>query len=92
MGRPRVKIDLVELIRQLRRAGLWWRTIARRYYSQTRQDISWMTLKTRRCSKAVAARGEPRWCWVRDNALCSWHRVSIGGTTRDFDYIFSLSI
>jgi hypothetical protein len=46
MGRPRIKIDL-ELIRQLRGAGLGWRTIARRYYSQTKQDISWMTLKRR---------------------------------------------
>ena len=48
MGRPRVTIDL-ELIRQLRRAKpkLGWRTIARRYYSLTQQDINWMTLKRR---------------------------------------------
>lgn len=46
MGRPRVKLDL-ELIRQFRRAGLGWRTIARRYYSQTKQDISWITLSRR---------------------------------------------
>lgn len=44
MGRPRVEIDL-ELVRQLRSAGLGWRTIARRYYALTRQDISWMTLR-----------------------------------------------
>ena len=47
MGRPRIKgIDL-EFIRRLRRAGLDWRTIARRYYSQTKQDISFVTLRRR---------------------------------------------
>ena len=46
MGRPRVKINL-ELLRRLRREGLGWRTIARRYYSHTKQDINWMTLKGR---------------------------------------------
>jgi len=44
MDRPRAKIDL-EIIRQLRKGGLGWHTIARRYYSQTRQHINWMTMR-----------------------------------------------
>ena len=39
MGRPQIKSIDVELIRRLREVGLNWRTIARRYYSQTKQDI-----------------------------------------------------
>ncbi len=46
MSRPRVKINL-EIIRQLRKGGLGWRTIARRYYRHTKQDINWMTLRRR---------------------------------------------
>jgi len=53
MGRPRVKMD-VELLRQLRKAGLGWRTIASRYYSLTGQYLSYMTLK-RRCIEAELA-------------------------------------
>ncbi len=54
MGRPRLKINL-ELLHRLRRAGLGWRTIARRYYSYTKQDISWMTLKRRLIESVLAA-------------------------------------
>lgn len=57
MGRPRVKINL-EILRQLRRAGLGWRTIARRYYGMTSQDISWMTLKRRLIEAALFKKGE----------------------------------
>lgn len=54
MGRLRIKIN-IELVHQLRRAGLGWRTIARRYYSYTKQDISWMTLKRRLIESELAA-------------------------------------
>ena len=47
MARPRVKNINLELVHRLRIAGLGWRTIGLRYYSQTRQDISWLTLKRR---------------------------------------------
>ena len=47
MARPRVKNIDLELVHRLRIAGLGWRTIGLRYYSQTRQDISWITLKRR---------------------------------------------
>jgi hypothetical protein len=46
MGRPQVKINL-ELLRQLRKLGLSWRRIERRYYTETNQEISFMTLKRR---------------------------------------------
>ncbi|MFC2014001.1 hypothetical protein ACFLU8_03890 [Chloroflexota bacterium] len=46
VGRPPIRISL-ELLRRLRRAGLCWCTISRRYYSQTKHDINWMTLKRR---------------------------------------------
>jgi len=54
MGRPRLRINL-ELLCRLRRAGLGWRTIARRYYSYTKQEISWMTLKRRLIEAELAA-------------------------------------
>ena len=54
MGRLRIKIN-IELLRRLRRAGLGWRTIARRYYSKTSQEISWMTLKRRLIEAELAA-------------------------------------
>ena len=56
MGSPRIKSIDLQLIRRLRRAGLGWRTIARRYYSYTKQDISWMTLKRRLIEAELAAR------------------------------------
>lgn len=47
MGRPRIKgIDL-ELFRWLRKLGLGWRPIERRYYSETKREVSFMTLKRR---------------------------------------------
>jgi len=46
MGRPRIKMNL-KLVHRLRIAGLGWRIIARRFYSQTKQDINWMTLSRR---------------------------------------------
>jgi hypothetical protein len=44
MGRPRAEINL-ELLRRLRKLGLSWRRIERRYYTETNQEISFMTLK-----------------------------------------------
>jgi hypothetical protein len=47
MGRPRVKgIDL-EFVRQLRRLGLGWRTVERHYYAETKQEVSFVTLRRR---------------------------------------------
>ena len=46
MGRPQVKINL-ELLRRLRKLGLGWRRIERRYYTETNQEVSFMTLKRR---------------------------------------------
>ena len=46
MGRPRKEIDL-QLVRLLRKLGLGWRHIERRYYSETKQEVSFMTLKRR---------------------------------------------
>ncbi|MFC2069341.1 hypothetical protein ACFLTP_10115 [Chloroflexota bacterium] len=37
-------------------AGLGWRTITRLYYSQTKEDISWMTLERRLIEAEFAAR------------------------------------
>jgi len=41
-----VKINL-ELLRRLRKLGLGWRRIERRYYTETKQEVSFMTLKRR---------------------------------------------
>jgi len=46
MGRPPVKINL-ELLHRLRKLGLGWRRIERRYYTETNQEVSFMTLKRR---------------------------------------------
>lgn len=46
MGRPRLKINL-ELLCQLRSPGVGWRSLQALYYRETKQDISWMTLKRR---------------------------------------------
>lgn len=46
MGRPQVKINL-ELLRWLRKLGLGWRRIERRYYTETGREVSFMTLKRR---------------------------------------------
>ena len=46
MVRPRVRINL-ELLRRLRKLGLGWRRIERRYYTETNQEVSFMTLKRR---------------------------------------------
>jgi len=54
MGRLRIKIN-IELVHQLRRVGLGWQTIARRYYGYTNQEISWMTLKRRLIEAELAA-------------------------------------
>ena len=47
MGRPRIKEIDLQLVRLLRKLGLGWRRIERRYYTQTKQEVSFMTLKRR---------------------------------------------
>jgi len=46
MGRPRTRINVL-IVAWLRSQGLGWRTIARRYYSLTGRETSWMSLKRR---------------------------------------------
>ena len=54
MGRPPVKINL-ELLHRLRKLGLGWRCIERRYYTETNQEVSFMTLKRRLIEAQLAA-------------------------------------
>jgi len=54
MGRPRIKQIDLQLVRLLRKLGLDWHTIERHYYTETKQEVSFMTLK-RRYMEAVLA-------------------------------------
>lgn len=54
MGRPQVKINL-ELLRRLRKLGLGWRRVERRYFTETKQEVSFMTLKRRFIEAELAA-------------------------------------
>lgn len=46
MGRPRLKVNLI-LMKKFRREGLGLRTVERHYYSETKQEVSFVTLRRR---------------------------------------------
>ncbi len=55
MGRPRIKEIDLQLVKLLRKLGLGWRRIERRYYAETKQEVSFMTLKRRLIEAELAA-------------------------------------